>query len=60
MWLLIVEALAAFALLVFLVWWTMFSGRRRGERVGTAHESTGRHEPEAPTEAPPRDPPGTA
>jgi hypothetical protein len=33
MWLLIVEALAALALLVFIVWWTMFSGRRRGERV---------------------------
>jgi hypothetical protein len=32
MWLILVEALAALALLVFLVWWTMFSGRRRGER----------------------------
>jgi cbb3-type cytochrome oxidase subunit 3 len=32
MWLLILEALAALALLVFLVWWTMFSGRKRGER----------------------------
>jgi hypothetical protein len=31
MGLLIVEALAALALLVGLVWWTMFSGRRRGE-----------------------------
>ena len=31
MWLLILEALAALGLLVFLVWWTMFSGRRRGE-----------------------------
>lgn len=31
MWLLILEALAALALLVFAVWWTMFSGRRRGE-----------------------------
>ncbi len=29
MWLLIVEALAALALLVGIVWWTMFSGRRR-------------------------------
>ena len=33
MWLLIVEALAALALLIFIVWWTMFAGRRRGERV---------------------------
>jgi len=32
MWLLILEALAALALLVLLVWWTMFSGRKRGER----------------------------
>jgi cbb3-type cytochrome oxidase subunit 3 len=32
MWLLILEALAALALLVFLVWWTMFSGRKKGER----------------------------
>jgi cbb3-type cytochrome oxidase subunit 3 len=32
MWLLIFEALGALALLVFLVWWTMFSGRKRGER----------------------------
>ena len=32
MWLLIVEALAALGLLLFIVWWTMFSGRRRGER----------------------------
>lgn len=30
--LLILEALGAGALLVFIVWWTMFSGRRRGER----------------------------
>jgi hypothetical protein len=32
MWLLILEALGALALLLLLVWWTMFSGRRRGER----------------------------
>jgi cyanate permease len=29
MWLLILEALAALALLAFAVWWTMFSGRKR-------------------------------
>jgi hypothetical protein len=33
MWLLLLEALAALAILVFIVWWTMFSGRRRGERA---------------------------
>jgi hypothetical protein len=32
MWLIILEALAALLLLVGLVWWTMFSGRTRGER----------------------------
>jgi cbb3-type cytochrome oxidase subunit 3 len=32
MWLIVVEALAALALLLFVVWWTMFSGRKRGER----------------------------
>ena len=32
MWLLILEAFAALALLVFIVWWTMFSGREKGER----------------------------
>jgi hypothetical protein len=31
MWLLILEALGALALLIFLVWWTMFSGRPKGE-----------------------------
>ena len=29
MWLLILEALGALAVLVFIVWWTMFSGRRK-------------------------------
>ena len=32
MWLLILEALLALGVLVFIVWWTMFSGRKRGER----------------------------
>lgn len=29
---LVFEALAAGGLLVFIIWWTMFSGRRGGER----------------------------
>jgi hypothetical protein len=29
MWLLILEALGALGLLLFIVWWTMFSGRRK-------------------------------
>lgn len=32
MWLIVLEALGAGALLVAIVWWTMFAGRRRGER----------------------------
>jgi len=31
MWLIVLEALAALAVLVLMVWWTMFSGRRGGE-----------------------------
>jgi len=31
MWLILIEALAALGLLLFIVWWTMFSGRRKGE-----------------------------
>ena len=34
MWVILLEALAALALLLFIVWWTMFHGRRRGERRG--------------------------
>jgi hypothetical protein len=32
MWLIVLEALAALAILVFVVWWTMFSGRPSGDR----------------------------
>ncbi|MCX2860570.1 hypothetical protein OOZ63_01805 [Paucibacter sp. PLA-PC-4] len=32
MGLLLLEALGALALLIFIVWWTMFSGRKGGER----------------------------
>ena len=32
MWILILEALGALGLFVFIVWWTMFSGRPGGER----------------------------
>ena len=31
MGLILLEALGALVLLVLIVWWTMFSGRRRGE-----------------------------
>lgn len=42
MWLFVLESFAALGLLIFMVWWTMFSGRRGGER-GEA----GKHEPDA-------------
>ena len=32
MMLLILEALLALGLFVFIVWWVMFAGRRKGER----------------------------
>jgi hypothetical protein len=32
MWLILLEAFGAMLLLVLIVWWTMFSGRRKGER----------------------------
>jgi hypothetical protein len=31
MLLILLEALAALAALLFIVWWTMFSGRKKGE-----------------------------
>jgi hypothetical protein len=31
MYLIVLEALAALVILVLIVWWTMFSGRRGGE-----------------------------
>jgi len=32
MWVILLEALGAMALLILIVWWTMFSGRKGGER----------------------------
>jgi hypothetical protein len=34
--LLLLEALGALLILVFIVWWTMFSGRKHGEPKGDA------------------------
>jgi len=39
MWVILLEALAALFILAFIVWWTMFSGRRGGERPEDADES---------------------
>jgi hypothetical protein len=32
MWLLIFEALLVLVMFLFIVWWTMFAGRKRGEK----------------------------
>jgi cbb3-type cytochrome oxidase subunit 3 len=37
----VLEALGALALLLFFVWWTMFSGRRRGERTNESLDAPG-------------------
>lgn len=44
MWLILLESLGALVLLLLIVWWTMFSGRRKGE----LHQSTDRPDDEAP------------
>jgi hypothetical protein len=48
MWLLLLEALLALGLLLFLVWWTMFSGRQRGEVLPPPAEDPPRDGPEPP------------
>jgi hypothetical protein len=45
MTLLLLEALGAMVLLVFIVWWTMFSGRKKGE---LPEESAPREKDKAP------------
>lgn len=40
MTLLLLEALGALLLLVFIVWWTMFSGRSKGELRDRTDENT--------------------
>ncbi len=40
MLLIFLEALGALLLLVLIVWWTMFSGRRKGELDAEGQEQT--------------------
>jgi hypothetical protein len=49
MWILMLEVAAAFFLLVFIVWWTMFSGRPESRKRPP------RRDKQAPSE-PPREP----
>jgi len=39
MTLLLLEALGALLILVFIVWWTMFSGRKNGELKDSSDEN---------------------
>ncbi|MDO5289572.1 MAG: hypothetical protein Q4F13_08050 [Pseudomonadota bacterium] len=43
MTLILLEALGALVILLLIVWWTMFSGRRKGELPGH-HERSGQAE----------------
>ncbi|MBL0944951.1 MAG: hypothetical protein IBJ04_11540 [Hydrogenophaga sp.] len=52
MTLLLLEALGALVLLVFIVWWTMFSGRKKGELPDAVER-----EKQAPAEGPGKEPP---
>ncbi len=56
MWILLLEALAAGAILIGIVWWTMFSGRKGGERIdepGSPAEAKPGQSDEPPQEPPP-------
>jgi hypothetical protein len=37
MLLLLLEALGALLIFVFIIWWTMFAGRKKGERRQDEH-----------------------
>lgn len=57
MWLILLEALAALLIFVFIIWWTMFSGRHRGERTGerNGERKVGRHHEPHPPSRPPHE-----
>ena len=45
MWLIVLEALGALAVLGFVVWWTMFSGRQQGEMLPDPSEDVSGQSP---------------
>ncbi|WP_395059419.1 hypothetical protein [Polaromonas sp.] len=49
MTLLLLEALGALLILVFIVWWTMFSGRKNGELKKDAEPETTSNKPRDPS-----------
>lgn len=61
MGLILLEALLALVLLLVIVWWTMFSGRKGGELKPTEQEAPAPVPPAAPdAAAAPTQPPGSA
>ena len=48
------EALLALVLLALIVWWTMFSGRDKGELPGAQDGDTKASAKDAPPKLPPR------
>ena len=50
MTLILLEALGALLLLVLIVWWTMFSGRKGGEPPGRESGKLSSADPTAPDE----------
>jgi len=59
MTLLLLEALGALVLLIFIVWWTMFSGRNKGELPDEVEREKARQAPvdEGPESEKDRQPP---
>ena len=60
MWLIVLEAVGALALFLFLMWWTMFSGRAKGElpEVSEAAAEGSKDAAAADATKPPADAPG--
>ena len=60
MWLIVLEAVGALALFLFLMWWTMFSGRAKGElsEVNEAAAESSEDDAAAGAPKPPADVPG--
>ncbi len=40
MWIIVIEAMVAFFLLAFIVWWTMYSGRKPNTALPKQSEQT--------------------
>ena len=55
MTLLLLEALGALLLLVFIVWWTMFSGRKNGELPPTIEKAANKAADKATPKLPEND-----